>query len=105
MLHAVAVMNDSRIDLDSNIVERSMGREALTRKNAPFAGHDDGAEEWTIVTSLIGIFKLRGIRLKCRSIVRGDGSWAIAREACTSHQCAFQLLPPPPVLMDTKGFA
>ena len=34
---------------------------ALTRKNALFAGHDDGAESWAIVASLIETGKLNGI--------------------------------------------
>jgi len=54
-------LDDGRIDLDSNIVERSMRPQALTRKNALFAGHDDGAENWAIVASLIETAKLNGI--------------------------------------------
>jgi len=54
-------LDDGRIDLDSNIVERSMRPQALTRKNALFAGHDDGAESWAIVASLIETCKLGGI--------------------------------------------
>ena len=46
-------LDDGRIDLDTNIVERSMRPQALTRKNALFAGHDDGAENWAILASLI----------------------------------------------------
>lgn len=53
--------DDGRIDLDSNIVERSMRPQALTRKNALFAGHDDGAQNWAIVASLIETCKLNGI--------------------------------------------
>jgi hypothetical protein len=37
-------LDDGRIELDTNIVERSMRPQALTRKNALFAGNDDGAE-------------------------------------------------------------
>jgi len=33
----------------------------LTRKNALFAGHDDGAQNWAIVASLIETCKLGGI--------------------------------------------
>jgi transposase len=51
-------LDDGRIDLDSNIVERSMRPQALTRKNALFAGHDDGAENWAVVASLIETCKL-----------------------------------------------
>jgi transposase len=54
-------LDDGRIDLDSNIVERSMRPQALTRKNALFAGHDHGAENWAIVASLIETCKLNGI--------------------------------------------
>ena len=54
-------IDDGRIDLDSNIVERSMRPQTLTRKNALFAGHDDGAEGWAIVASLIETCKLSGI--------------------------------------------
>jgi transposase len=54
-------LDDGRIDLDSNIVERSMRPQALTRKNALFAGHDNGAENWAILASLIETCKLNGI--------------------------------------------
>ena len=54
-------LDDGRTDLDSNIVERSMRPQALTRKNALFAGHDDGAQSWAIVASLIESCKLNGI--------------------------------------------
>jgi hypothetical protein len=42
----------------TNIVERSMRPQALTRKNALFAGHDDGAENWAILATLIKTAKL-----------------------------------------------
>lgn len=54
-------LEDGRIELDTNIVERSMRPVALTRKNALFAGHDDGAENWAILASLIETCKLHGI--------------------------------------------
>jgi transposase len=57
----IRFLNDGRIDLDSNIVERSMRPQALTRKNALFAGHDDGAESWAMLASLIETCKLAGI--------------------------------------------
>lgn len=57
----VRFLDDGRIELDTNIVERSMRPQALTRKNALFAGHDDGAEGWAIVASLIETAKLNGI--------------------------------------------
>jgi transposase len=54
-------LEDGRIDLDSNLVERSMRPQVLTRKNALFARHDDGAQNWAIVASLIESCKLGGI--------------------------------------------
>ena len=57
----IRFLEDGRIDLDSNIVERSMRPQALTRKNALFAGHDNGAENWAIVASLIESAKLNNI--------------------------------------------
>lgn len=39
--------------MDTNIVERSMRPQALTKKNALFAGHDDGGQNWAILASLI----------------------------------------------------
>jgi hypothetical protein len=57
----IRFLDDGRIELDTNIVERSMRPQALTRKNALFAGHDDGAENWAILASLIETAKLNGI--------------------------------------------
>lgn len=37
---------DGRIELDNNAVERTIRPIALNRKNALFAGHDAGAENW-----------------------------------------------------------
>jgi transposase len=54
-------LDDGRIELDTNIVERSIRPQALTRKNALFAGHDDGADNWAILASLIETCKLNGI--------------------------------------------
>lgn len=57
----VRFLDDGRIELDTNIVERSMRPVALTRKNALFAGHDDGAENWAVIASLIETCKLNGV--------------------------------------------
>ncbi|WP_332712192.1 IS66 family transposase [Pelagibacterium mangrovi] len=52
---------DGRIELDNNAVERTIRPIALNRKNALFAGHDAGAENWAIIASLIETCKLNGI--------------------------------------------
>jgi transposase len=54
-------MDDGRIEIDSNTVERSIRPIALNRKNALFAGSDGGAEHWAIVASLIETCKLNGV--------------------------------------------
>jgi transposase len=54
-------LDDGRIEIDSNTVERSMRPVALTRKNALFAGSDEGAENWAMLASLIETCKLHGI--------------------------------------------
>jgi transposase len=51
-------LDDGRIELDTNTVERSIRPLALTRKNALFAGHDMGAVNWAIAASLIETCKL-----------------------------------------------
>src|SRR5512134_413945 len=54
-------VDDGRIEIDSNTVERSMRPIALNRKNALFAGHDLGAENWAMLASLIETCKLHGV--------------------------------------------
>ena len=54
-------LDDGRIDLDNNPVERSMRPQALTCKSVLFGGHDHGAENWAVVASLIETCKLNGI--------------------------------------------
>jgi transposase len=50
-------LDDGRIELNTNLVERSIRH----RKNALFAGHDLGAENWACIASLIETCKLHGI--------------------------------------------
>ncbi len=54
-------IDDGRIEIDSNVVERAIRPIALNRKNALFAGSDGGAENWGIVASLIETCKLNGV--------------------------------------------
>ena len=39
-------LEDGRIELDTNSVERAMRPVALSRKNSLFAGSDEGGENW-----------------------------------------------------------
>ena len=54
-------LDDGRIEIDSNTVERGMRGIALNRKNALFAGHDVGAENWAVIASLFETCKLNGV--------------------------------------------
>ena len=54
-------LEDGRVEIDSNTVERAIRPLALTRKNALFAGSDGGAEHWAVVASLIETCKLIGV--------------------------------------------
>jgi hypothetical protein len=54
-------LDDGRIEIDSNVVERSIRPLAPNRKNALFAGSDGGGEHWAIIASLIETCKLAGI--------------------------------------------
>lgn len=56
-----AFVNDGRIEIDNNTVERTIRPIALNRKNALFAGHDRGATHWGIIASLIETCKLNNI--------------------------------------------
>jgi transposase len=54
-------LDDGRVEIDSNVVERTIRPLALNRKNALFAGSDGGGEHWAILASLIETCKLNGI--------------------------------------------
>jgi transposase len=54
-------LEDGRIELDNNSVERAMRPVALSRKNSLFAGSDEGGENWACLASLIETCKLNGV--------------------------------------------
>lgn len=54
-------MEDGRVEIDSNTVERSIRPIALNRKNALFVGSDGGGEHWAVLASLIETCKLYGV--------------------------------------------
>jgi transposase len=51
-------LTDGRVEVDSNIVERTIRPIALGRRNALFAGSARGAEAWAILSSIINTAKL-----------------------------------------------
>ena len=54
-------LDDGRLEIDSNTVERALRPICLTRKNSLFAGNDGGAESWAITASIIETCKLQGV--------------------------------------------
>jgi len=54
-------LEDGRIEIDSNTVERTIRPIKLGSKNYLFAGSDGGAESWAIIASLIQTAKLNGV--------------------------------------------
>ena len=56
-----AFLDDGRIELDNNTVERAMRTIALGRKNHLFAGSDGGGEHWAILVSLVETCKLHAL--------------------------------------------
>jgi transposase len=57
----LAFLDDGRIEMDTNVVERAIRPHTLTRKNALFAGSDGGARHWAIAMTLIQTAKLNGV--------------------------------------------
>ena len=54
-------LDDGRIEIDNNVVERAMRPIALGRKNHLFAGSDDGGKYWAIHASLIETAKMNDV--------------------------------------------
>src|SRR3954464_11179360 len=54
-------LEDGRLELDTNTVERTMRSVALGRKNSLFAGSNGGARCWAVVASLVATAKLNGV--------------------------------------------
>ena len=54
-------LDDGTIEMDNNVVERAIRPIALNRKNALFAGHDEGGRTWGRIASLIETCKLNAV--------------------------------------------
>lgn len=72
-------LEDGRIELDNNAAERAIRPVTLQRKNALFAGHQVGAENWAAIASLVETCKMQGIEpyaylsdVLARIILRSD---------------------------------
>ena len=56
-----AFLEDGRIEIDSNTVERTMRPISLGRRNSLFAGSCGGAQSWAILASLLQTARLNGL--------------------------------------------
>ncbi|RZF59165.1 IS66 family transposase [Sphingomonas populi] len=54
-------LDDGRIEVDNNMIERQMRPIGISRRNSLFAGNDGGAESWAILASLLQTAKLNGL--------------------------------------------
>ena len=54
-------LQDGRVEINSNSVENLIRPIALNRKNALFAGHDEGGKAWGRIASLIETAKINGV--------------------------------------------
>lgn len=54
-------LEDGRLELDTNPVENAIRPVALTRKNALFAGHEVGAQNWALLASIVATCKLNDV--------------------------------------------
>jgi transposase len=80
----VRFLDDGRIEMDTNTVERAMRPIVLNRKNALFAGHDRGAENWAVIASLVETAKLHGVNPEtylADVLTKLVGGWPNARLA------------------------
>lgn len=54
-------LDDGHVDIDSNLVENAIRSPAMNRRNALFAGHDEGGRNWARFASLIGTCKMNNV--------------------------------------------
>jgi len=93
-----SLLDDGREDMDSNLVENAICRPAKNRRNALFAGHDEGGRSWLRFASRIGTCNMNGgepcaclrdlfIKLANRHLAKGIDAlmpWACVPKTGTS---------------------
>jgi transposase len=60
-------LDDGRVEIDSNIVERAIRPQAITRKNSLFAGSAGGGRTWAAIATMLQTCKMNGV---------DPGAWA-----------------------------
>ncbi|WP_434520169.1 IS66 family transposase [Methylosinus sporium] len=54
-------LDDGRVEIDSNIVERAIRPQAITRKNSLFAGSAGGGRTWASIATMLQTCKMNGV--------------------------------------------
>jgi transposase len=54
-------LSDGRIEIDSNIVERAIRPQTITRKNSLFAGSEGGGRSWATLATLLQTAKMNSV--------------------------------------------
>lgn len=57
----VRFLDDGRLDIDSNALERAIRPQAITSKNALFAGFDGGGKTWATIATLLQTAKMNNV--------------------------------------------
>jgi transposase len=57
-------LEDGRLDIDNNTVERAIRPQTITRKNALFAGSDGGGRTWASIATLLATARLKAQYVK-----------------------------------------
>ena len=54
-------LENGKVEIDNNLLENRIRPQALTRKNALFAGHDKGGQAWAKIASLIETCRINNV--------------------------------------------
>jgi hypothetical protein len=58
---------DGRVEIDSNIVERAIRPQTITRKNVLFAGSDGGGRTWATIATLLQTAKMNDVEPRAKA--------------------------------------
>ena len=83
-------LDDSRIEIDNNIFERTIRPFALSRKNVLFAGSDDGRDNGAIIACLIDTAKLNDFDPEAWLTIPSSNSQRASQQA-TQRTCDVEL--------------
>ncbi len=88
-------LDDGRVEIDSNTVERTIRPLALNRKNALIAGSNGGGEHRAVITSLIETCKLVGVEPQPTSPTSSPALSTTIRSGASTSFCPGPTRAPP----------